>query len=133
MSTRVSITKNIFPICINLVLASCLIFSTFSTYLVEGILCENTIPIESNILNLEQGYVHHADFLETLLIAEVSENENLNNKKQNFLSFAKILKTYWLHYTTEKENVESFLYAENPSEKTIEHKYIKYCSLKIPS
>lgn len=132
MSKQVSITKNIFPICVNLVLASCLIFSSFSTYLIESTLYENTIPIKPTLTNLEQGYVHHADFLESSFIAEVRNSEDENNKKQPFLLFSKILTKVLFYYSIEKENIEFVQYAENPSEKIIEPKYIKYCSLKIP-
>ena len=130
MNNKNSIPKKIFPVCVSLLLAMCLIYSSFSVYLVE-----NSTQIESTITNLEQGYIHHADFVKNTLYSEVvdTEDDDTNHKKNYTLLFAKILKTYWLHYTSEIKNVESVQYAEHPTEKILEHKYIEYCSLKIPS
>lgn len=130
MNNKNSILKEVSPICISLLLAVCLMFSSFSIYLIE-----NSTETESTITNLEQGYVHHVDFVKNTLFIEFknTEDDDTNHKKNYCLLFARILKTYWLHYTIEKENIESVQYAEHPTEKIKEHRYIEYCSLKIPS
>ncbi len=135
MNKRVFITKKFLPVCISLVLAFCLIFSSFSLYLVENLLNEEVAQTETTITNLEQGYVQHADFIKNTLIAEIldSEDENNNDKKQTSLFFVKVLNNLLLHYSIEKENIEAVQYAEHPIEKINGHKYIEYCSLKIPS